>query len=417
VSAKSSPVVAHADLDCFFAAAEILRRPELEHLPVAVAGPGSSSVVATANYPARAFGVHSAMSVSSARRLCKNLVVVEPDFAWYRSLSLEVMAAMTVCSTIIEPVSFDEAYLAFDELVTFDNAAHRAQRIRADVLARTGLVVSVGMAPTRTAAKLASGAAKPDGFVVITPEGLGAFLSERSLEDLPGLGPATLKRLDEAGVRTVDALIAMPVQDLRDLVGVSLATYLTGMVNGTGGTTVAPPARQTSVSTEHTIDHEVTSAKEFTALVREAAVEATARLTSLGLGARGVTLKVRSADFTDVSKSHQMPAPTSDPAIIMAALRALLEPTFRRAGGRVRLIGVGLTGLTETIQLSFNFADPAAVAQNLDPVPVPGSRVRHRMYGLGTIALSAPDAAIVRFDDEQVRVIATPRDYLTRVAT
>jgi DNA polymerase-4 len=355
------------------------------------------------------------MSVTNARRLCKDLILIPPDFEWYRSLSLEVMAALTARSTVIEPVSFDEAYLAFDDSVDFANAAERARVMRADVLQRCGLVVSVGMAPTRTSAKLASGVAKPDGFVVVSPDELVDFLQSRELGDLPGLGPATLRRLEDVGVKTVSGLSAMSHANLSELLGVSQARYLTGIVTGTGGAAVSPPARQTSVSVEHTVDHDVTTAKEFTSLVREAGMEATARMARLGLGARGVTLKVRTSDFSDISKSHQLMAPTSDSAAIMAALKTLLEPAFRRAGGRVRLVGVTLTGLAETIQLSLDFSDGEETKADLAPVPSAGARVTHHTYGLGTVAVSAPDAAIVRFDDQRVRVIAEPREHLSPV--
>jgi DNA polymerase-4 len=167
------------------------------------------------------------------------------------------------------------------------------------------------------------------------------------------------------------------------------------------------------VGTEHTLDHEVCSLAEFKKCMSEVTAEAVARLRRLGLGARGVTIKLRSGEFTSIARSRSLGSPTSDLSTIANAVALLAPAAFAQAHHRVRLVGVSLTGLSESVQLRLDLSGTGLVG-DLDPVPAPGSRVTHRTHGGGTVAMAHPGAAIVRFDDGHVRIIENPRAHLAR---
>jgi DNA polymerase-4 len=408
-------VVGHVDIDCFFAAAEILRRPELNGLPVAVGGTSGRGVVATANYEARAFGIHSAMPVSRALSLCRALIVLPGDFGWYRELSYEMLAVATELSSVIEPAGMDEAYLGFGGEVTWENARARAEEIRARVLARTGLVVSLGMAPTRASAKLASASAKPNGVVVVKPETVKSFLARQGLGKLPGLGEMTRAKLTAAGILTVEALLEASELDLVTAVGLSAATHLRATAMGQDSAEVTSRPAQISVGAEETLTTDVHTRGEFDLEVARMAKSAVARLVAQGLGARSVILKVRSSSFSDHTRSRTLSAPTSDMSELERTAHELGEAGWVATGGHVRLIGVSFGGLTNAVQLRLDLEGRGAVDTLVGPVPGAGSMVRHSVFGDGQVAVSSPEAAIVRFTDK-VRVIQDPRRFLTALA-
>ena len=199
-------VVRHVDLDCFFAAAELLRRPELRGMAVAVGGTGRGGVVSTATYEARKFGVGSGMPMRRARSLCPGLVVVGVDMDWYKALSMEVLVAVAAVADVVEPVSLDEAYLGFDaEVLGGVGVAALGEEIRSR--ARTGLTISFGAGMSRVVAKLASERAKPAGLV--EPGTEWAFLASHALASLPGIGSAGLAKLERAGIGSVASLAGM----------------------------------------------------------------------------------------------------------------------------------------------------------------------------------------------------------------
>lgn len=203
-------VVGHVDLDCFFAAAELLRRPELRGMAVAVGGTGRGGVVSTATYEARKFGVGSGMPMRRARSLCPGLVVVGVDMDWYKTLSMEVLVAVAAVADVVEPVSLDEAYLGFDaEVLGGVGVVALGEEIRSRVRARTGLTISFGAGMSRVVAKLASERAKPDGLVVVEPGTEWAFLASHALASLVGIGSAGLAKLERAGIGSVASLAGM----------------------------------------------------------------------------------------------------------------------------------------------------------------------------------------------------------------
>src|SRR5579871_4140405 len=194
--------IVHLDMDAFYASVESRDDPRLRGRPLAVGGqPDSRGVVAAASYEARAFGVRSAMPMARAVRLCPSLVIVPPDFARYREASEQVMEILRACTPLVEPLSLDEAYLDVSENAWGEPLAMRvAQRLKAEILARTRLTASAGVAPNKFLAKIASGWRKPDGLTVIAPERVESFLTKLPVDALWGVGPVTAKRLEAVGI-------------------------------------------------------------------------------------------------------------------------------------------------------------------------------------------------------------------------
>jgi len=405
----TSALIGHVDLDCFFAAAETVRRPELRGLCVAVGGAGPRGVIATASYEARHFGVRSAMRTSEALRRCPDLIVLDPDFAWYRELSFEVLATLVGYSTALEPASLDEAYLLFEPSITYDTLPALAKELRAEVRARTGLAASFGAGPSRGVAKLASDAAKPDGIRVVTPEQATRFLAEHRLSDLPGLGPSTVERLTSFGVTSVTNLAALDDDVATRFLG-SSGIHLRDLARGHDGTSVAPRSAPSSVGSEETLTQDLRTREEFVSAVDRISREALRRLARLAMGASGVTLKVRNAAFADTSRSVSVGPPTNDPRVLRRALRTLCDPLFDQAGA-VRLVGVTFTGLSDSVQTRLDLEGPSS-GWSLQRAPRTGEPVRHATFGSGHVVVGDPDTAVVRFLD-RVRVIDDPKRHLT----
>src|SRR5882672_7823821 len=321
--------IIHLDMDAFYASVEQRDDPALRGRPVAVGGPAESrGVVAAASYEARAFGVRSAVPMARALRLCPSLVVVRPDFARYRAVSQQVMAILRSSTPLVEPLSLDEAYLdVTDNLWGEPLASSVAKKLKALIREQLNLSASAGVAPNKFLAKIASGWKKPDGLTVIAPERVEEFLRELPVEALSGVGPVTAKKLRAIGIARLLDVRAAEDERLHRAVG-SLAGWL----------------------------------KYLTDLEQiRGEIERIARRTAEGLAkrklrARTVTIKVRYADFTTVTRSHTAPAPTCDAAEIAARALALLGRT-EAARRPVRLLGVGAHGLLEESEL----------------VPVPGS--------------------------------------------
>jgi DNA polymerase-4 len=336
--------IVHVDMDAFYASVEQRDDPSLRGLPVVVGGrPGTRGVVAAASYEARAFGVRSAMSTARALRLCPSLVVVPPDFARYQAVSSAVFAIFREVTPLVEPLSLDEAYLdvtsnAWNEPLATKVARRLKERIRAD----TGLTASAGVAPNKFLAKIASGWKKPDGLTVISPDRVEGFLQQLSVDALWGVGPVTARKLRAQGIdRLVDVRTADPAV-LRAAVG-SLAAWLRQAADGVDERPVAANRSAKSSGTENTYPQDLTDVGAIRAEIAEMAARAAGWLGRKSLRARTVTIKVRYADFTTITRSHTAPA-TRDRAAIVARALQLLE---KSEAGRVpvRLLGVSVCNL------------------------------------------------------------------------
>jgi DNA polymerase-4 len=341
--------IVHVDLDQFYAAVEILDFPELRGKPVIVGGlPGGRGVVSTASYEARKFGVHSAMASTQAARLCPNGVWRVPRMERYVEKSREVFAVFARYTDLIEPLSLDEAFLdVTGSQQLFGGAETIARRIKAEVLAETRLVASVGLAENKSLAKIASDLRKPDAFVMVPP---GAKEAEQFLAPLPvgrlwGVGPKCEEQLHALGLRTVGDLARCDETWLARRLGARGAAEVQALARGEDDRPVTVDEAPKSLGRETTFAKDV---RDDTALERELlsfADEVAARLRAKGLQAGGVTLKVRFGDFTTITRAMQLEEPTDVTEALHAAGVQLLRGKVARQGRGVRLIGLTATRL------------------------------------------------------------------------
>ncbi len=336
--------ILHVDMDAFYASVEQRDNPDLRGRPVAVGGaPDKRGVVAAASYEARTCGVRSAIPMARAVRLCPSLVIVRPNFTKYRAVSQQVFEIFRRVTTLVEPLSLDEAYLDVTENTWGETLGTRvARRLKDEIRAATGLTASAGVAPNKFLAKIASGWQKPDGLTVIPPERVEVFLQSLPVDALSGVGPVTAKKLRARGIdKLVDVRAADPAM-LRDTVG-SLAEWLQQLAQGVDDRPVVSEHDPKSSGSENTFASDLTDLDQIRAEVRTMASDAVAWLVRHELYARTVTIKVRYRDFTTITRSHTE-APTRDADNIVRRAVQLLDKT--EAGCRpVCLLGVSVHNL------------------------------------------------------------------------
>jgi DNA polymerase-4 len=344
--------IVHLDMDAFYASVEQRDAPRLRGRPVAVGGsPEGRGVVAAASYEARAFGVRSAMPMARAVRLCPELCIVPPDFAKYKQVSEQVMAILRSCTDLVEPLSLDEAYLdvtqnrwgmGYGSLV--------AKELKRRIREQTACTASAGVAPNKFLAKIASGWRKPDGLTVISPDRVERFLHELPVDALWGVGPVTAERLRKAGIAKVVDIRAADPQRLRQTVG-SLADWLRRLSYGDDPRPVVPHRAAKSASSETTYAEDLRDVEKIREELARLARETADWLERKRLAGRTVTIKVRYADFTTVTRSHTLSRPTADADVISSWATELLHRT--QAGRRpVRLLGARVNGLVEKALLN-----------------------------------------------------------------
>jgi DNA polymerase-4 len=341
-------------MDAFFVSVELRRHPELRGRPVVVGGSGDRGVVAAASYEARAYGIHSALPSTRARRLCPHAVFLHGDHAHYAAVSRRVMAIFERFTPCVEPISLDEAFLDVTgaQRIHGDGATVAAS-IRAAVLEAEGLHCAVGVAPVKFLAKLASRAAKPRpspdgpvpgrGVVVVPPGDELAFLHPLAVSELWGVGPATLRRLERLAVRTVGDLAALPLTTLTATFGDASGRHLHALANGIDPRPVVADRAVKSISNEETFAHDRHRHDELAVDLVRLADATAARLREQHLTARTVTIKVRFGDFRTITRSLTLPAPTDRAPEIRRCASGLLEKVAVHRG--VRLLGVGVSGL------------------------------------------------------------------------
>jgi DNA polymerase-4 len=339
--------IIHVDMDAFYASVEQRDDPSLRGRPVAVGGQADSrGVVAASSYEARAYGVRSAMPMARALRLCPRLVVVRPDFQRYRAVSQQVLQIFRSCTPLVEPLSLDEAYLdVTDNLWSEPLATVVAKRLKQRILEETHLTASAGVAPNKFLAKIASGWQKPDGLTVISPGRVEAFLQQLPVDALWGVGPVTAGKLRNIGITRLVAVRTAEPLLLQRAVG-SLAEVLQRLARGEDARPVVPNRPHKSSSSENTYSEDLLSLPEIRAEIERMARRSASWLERKSLLARTVTIKVRYAGFTTVTRSHTAAAATRDPDEIAARALSLLART--EAGRKpVRLLGAGVHGLVE----------------------------------------------------------------------
>jgi DNA polymerase IV len=350
--------IIHVDMDAFYASVEQRDNPTLRGKPLAVGGqPNQRGVVAAASYEARAFGVHSAMSMAQAVRLCPSLTIVRPNFSHYKATSQKVFSIFREVTPLVEPLSLDEAYLDVTENSWQEPLATPvARRLKERIRAETGLTASAGVAPNKFLAKIASGWKKPDGLTVISPERVEPFLQKLPVDALWGVGPVTAKKLRARGIdRLVDVRAVDPVL-LRETVG-SLADWLRQLASGVDDRPVVPNRETKSSGSETTYPQDLTDLSQIREEIADMAAGVVNWLARKSVLARTVTIKVRYSDFTTITRSHSAPATRDSDALIGRALQ-LLDKT--EAGQRpVRLLGVSV----------HNFCSDDVLAEPKDRLP------------------------------------------------
>jgi len=337
----------HIDLDAFFAAVEVLDDPSIAGKPVVVgAAPGHRGVVSTCSYEARRFGIHSAMPISEAFRLCPGAVFKPVRMARYAELSTRVLSIFECYTPQLIRVSIDEASLDMSGTERLWGPAPKAAAaIRARVLEETGLSISIGVALNRYVAKIASGTMKPAGLVVVPPGGEADFMKELRLKDLWGVGPKTRERLAELGIETMDRLLDLSADSLSSVFGKAGGDFIYKAARGIDPGIYTGAAKSRSVSTETTFGRDVSDRGLLEETLLGMAEELFARLYAERASSSCVALKVRYDDFETRSAQETHPAPCTGSAAIYELARTLLYRTWN--GRPLRLIGLALTGLGE----------------------------------------------------------------------
>ena len=340
--------IIHIDMDAFYASVEQRDDPILHGRPVAVGGrPEGRGVVAAASYEARAFGVHSAMAMAKAVRLCPQLVVVRPDFEKYRTVSQQVFGLCRTVTPLVEPMSLDEAYLDVTENAWGERLATPvARRLKQRIRETTGLTASAGVAPNKFLAKIASAWQKPNGMTVVPHARIETFLHQLPVDALWGVGPVTAQRLRARGVEKLVDIRRIDANTLRQLVG-KQADWLRRLSYGEDDRPVTPGRAAKSCGSENTFPQDLLDLDTIRAELDRMARRAAGWLERKVLCARTVTIKVRYADFTTITRSRTEPPPTRDADTVAARALSLLPKT--EVGTRpVRLLGVSVHNLTAT---------------------------------------------------------------------
>jgi len=354
--------VLHVDMDAFYAAVEVRRRPELAGRPVVVGGTGPRGVVSSASYEARAYGVRSAMPIGQARRLCPQAVFLPPDMAAYVEASRAVMRIFHDVTPLVEPLSIDEAFLdVAGAQRMLGSPATIARLIKRRIADELGLTCTVGVAGTKFVAKLASTHAKPDGLLVVPMAGVLEFLHPLPVDALWGVGDRTAEVLRRLGLRRVGDVATAPIGMLRQALGEAAARHLHELAWGRDPRPVLGGGRvEKSIGSETTFDTDVSDVDTVRRTLLSLATRVGARLRRSGHVGRTVTIKVRLADFRTLTRSRTLAAPTDVAREIFAAAWTLFTQTLftqltRRSGQpsgvlaeRIRLLGVRVEGLEAT---------------------------------------------------------------------
>jgi len=339
--------ILHCDMDCFYAAVEVRDDPSLVGKPVVVGGsPEGRGVVAAASYEARKYGIHSAMASAHAVRRCPGLVILKPDFTRYRKESEAIFAIFHEVTPLVQPASLDEAYLdVTDHLGRWGSATAIAREIRRRVREERKLTVSVGVGPNRLVAKIASDFDKPDGLTVVKPSQVESFLAPLPVRRLHGVGPATEQSLAELGVTTVADLRRLEVDVLTQRFG-KWGEALHQYARGIDERPVSVERERKSVGTETTYARDLDDAAAIEAELARHAGEVAEYLQKRQLMARTVTIKVRYADFTTVTRGHTFGVACCDEPTLAWHAVALMRRTDA-AARPVRLLGVTASNLLE----------------------------------------------------------------------
>jgi DNA polymerase IV len=347
-------ILGHLDLDAFFAAVEELENPELRSKPLVVGGdPHGRGVVATANYVARKYGIHSAMSCAEALRRCPHAVFVRSRHGVYREYSRAVWAAVREVVPTVERTGMDEGYLDLGEVAgTFGEARALAEAVQTSVRGTTSLSAAIGVASCKVVAKIASDRRKPGGLTVVPAGREAAFLAPFDIRKLPGVGPRSESRLRAGGRETIGSLAALTDTELERLLPGKVGKLLRDRARGIDPRTLETSSERISISHEETFPKDIADRDRLKDELRRMATSLAEHLQRTGETARTVTTKVRYTDFSIRSRSTTLPVGTDNGARIGELACALLDRALDDRPGALRLVGVGCSGLEPHRQLA-----------------------------------------------------------------
>ncbi|HEX4823912.1 MAG TPA: DNA polymerase IV [Candidatus Polarisedimenticolaceae bacterium] len=354
-------VVLHLDMDAFYAAVEIREDASLAGKPLIIGHDGKRGVVATCSYEARVDGVRSAMPSVTAARLCPNAVWLPPRMELYVEVSRAIRRIMDAEAPVVEPLSIDEAFLDLTGWAA-DLEAGRlvARRLKDRIKREQRLTASVGVAPNKFLAKLASDLEKPDGLVVFPLEDVPKRLWPLPVGRLWGVGPKSAERFERAGIYTVGDVAKISIPALASLVGDGLARHVAALAQGEDDRRVHADPESKSISEERTYSEDLRDPRDIDRALLARSEGVARSLRSSGLKGRTVNLKIRTGDFTTWTRATTLSAPTDLAEPIVEAARAMFAEKIDLAGHGVRLIGVGMSGLVTASSVPTHlFSDPA----------------------------------------------------------
>lgn len=341
-------MILHIDMDAFYSSVEERDRPELAGRPVVVGGtPEGRGVVAAANYEARKYGVHSAMPAATARRLCPHAVFLPARHAHYGKVSHQIREVFHRYTPLVEPLSLDEAFLdVTTSQKLFGPSAIIGRRIKREIAEELKLIASVGVAPNKFLAKIASDLDKPDGFVAVDPDRVQEFLDPLPVGHLWGVGQVSQRALQRLGVNTIGALRKQPIAQLQQLFGKG-GTHLWQLAHGIDNRAVVPDSQAKSLSHETTFATDVANLDVLRAWLLELTEQVGWRLRRYQLYGRTVQVKIRFADFKTITRARTLAEPTNITQELWKIAAELLEGNLPAKHLGVRLLGMGVSGFEE----------------------------------------------------------------------
>ena len=347
-------ILGHLDLDAFFAAVEELENPELRSKPLVVGGdPRGRGVVATANYEARKFGIHSAMSCAEALRLCPHAVFVRSRHGVYKEYSRAVWSAIREVVPTVERTGMDEGYLDLGEVArNFGEARALAEAVQTSVRGATSLTAAIGVASCKVVAKIAGDQRKPGGLTVVPLGREASFLAQFDIRRLPGVGPRSEARLRAAGLETIGALAALDDSELKRLLPGKVGALLRDRARGIDPRPLETTSERVSISTEETFERDIADRAQLKDELRRMSARLAEHLQLSRETARTVTTKVRYSDFSIRSRSTSIPVGTDEPERIAELACSLLDRALDDRPGALRLVGVGVSGFEPHRQLA-----------------------------------------------------------------
>ena len=352
--------ILHIDMDAFYASVEVKDNPDLQDRPVLVGGsPEQRGVVAACSYKARQFGIHSAMPMSQALRLCPDAIVLPVRMSRYVELSKQIHHIFHNYTPDVEPISIDEAFLDVTGCIgIFGSAETIGKKIKSDIKQQTNLTASVGLAPNKFLAKLASDLEKPDGFVIITEENKQQILDPLPVSKIWGIGKVTNKELQKHGIHTIKQLRTAPKYKL-SMVFKNQADDILKLAQGIDNRQVEPHTEAKGISAEETFPTDIKEKEVLLGVLQTQVEEVSQRLRAEKLQCRTITLKIRYGDFRTLTRSYTMDKPTNTTQILLQEAQQVFHQWYQKSAGALRLLGFGIAGLSpEGTGQNLLFSDP-----------------------------------------------------------